>query len=41
MTWILLNGGFPDGEMMIFMYSGVVFLGIMDVLAALIGRTVG
>ena len=40
-TFILLNGGFPDGDMTIIAYSGVAFLGVLDTLAALIGRDYG
>lgn len=38
LTWILLNGGFPDGEMATFAYSGVVFLGVADTVAAIAGK---
>ena len=41
LTWIILNGGFLDGEMAIFAYSGVVFLGIGDTIAALAGKALG
>ena len=41
LNFILLNGGFPDGEMAAFSYSGVVFLGVADVFAAIIGSKVG
>ena len=41
LTWILVNGGFPDGEMASFAYSGVVFLGIADTTAALAGKEFG
>ena len=37
LTYILLDGGFPDGEMASFMYSGVAFLGVADVAAAILG----
>ena len=41
LTWILLGGGFPDGEMAVFAYSGVIFLGILDTFAAVFGREWG
>jgi len=41
LTFILLNGGFPDGEMTIFAYSGVAFLGVLDTFAALMGKNFG
>ena len=41
LNFILLNGGFPDGEMAAFSYSGVIFLGVADVFAAIIGSKVG
>lgn len=41
LTFILLNGGFPDGEMATFAYSGVVFLGIADTTAAIAGKEMG
>ena len=41
LNFILIDGGFPDGEMASFSYSGVAFLGITDVLAAYIGSKVG
>ena len=40
-TFILLNGGFADGVMTVFAFSGVAFLGILDTLAAVIGKTLG
>ena len=41
LTYILLDGGFPDGEMTIFAYSGVAFLGIADSMAAITGMSQG
>ena len=41
LTFILLDGGFPDGEMAVFAFSGVLFLGIGDTIAALAGKTFG
>lgn len=41
LTFIILNGGFPDGEMTIFAYSGVVFLGVGDTSAAFFGKVFG
>lgn len=41
LTYILLDGGFPDGEMATFAYSGVVFLGVADTVAALAGKELG
>ena len=38
LTWILLNGGFLDGEMATFAYSGVIFLGVADTVSALAGK---
>ena len=38
LTFILLDGGFPDGEMATFAYSGVAFLGAADTAAAIIGK---
>lgn len=41
LTYIILDGGFPDGEMAVFAFSGVIFLGIGDTMAALFGRYFG
>ena len=41
LTYILLDGGFPDGEMATFAYSGVAFLGIADSTAAIVGKELG
>lgn len=41
LTYIMLDGGFPDGEMATFAYSGVAFLGVSDTAAAVIGRRIG
>ena len=41
LTFIILGGGFPDGEFAIFAYSGVVFLGVTDTVAALSGKKFG
>ena len=41
LNFILLDGGFPDGEMAAFSYSGVAFLGVADVAAAVIGSKMG
>lgn len=41
LTFIILNGGFPDGEMVVFAYSGVVFLCIGDTMAAFFGKMFG
>ena len=40
-TFIILDGGFMDGELAVFAYSGVVLLGIGDSVAAIYGRMVG
>ena len=41
LTFILLDGGFPDGEMAVFAFSGVVFLGVGDTMTALFGKNFG
>lgn len=41
LTWIMIGGGFPDGELTIFAYSGVAFLGVLDTAAALMGKNFG
>ena len=40
-TFIILDGGFLNGEHAVFAYSGVIFLGIGDTVAAIYGREVG
>ena len=40
-TFIILDGGFMDGELAVFAFSGVVFLGIGDSVAALYGKMAG
>ena len=41
LTFILLDGGFMNGEHMVFAYSGVIILGIGDTVAALYGKEFG
>ena len=40
-TFIILDGGFMDGELAVFAYSGVVLLGIGDSVAAIYGKMTG
>ena len=40
-TFIILDGGFMNGELAVFAYSGVLFLGVGDSVAALYGKLAG
>ena len=41
LTFILLDGGFMNGEHMVFAYSGIMILGVGDTAAALYGKEFG